>query len=235
MKFRNAKIAAFGATLKKGAQPENDANLQALLAAETPVVTLVGKSWDLHVTAVLETTLEENLSMIGKSVAYFKARGREVIYDAEHFFDGYKANPEYALATLHAAADAGADVLVLCETNGGALPWEVEEIVATVRAEFSTPLGIHTHDDCGCGVANTLAAVRAGAVHVQGTVNGYGERVGNANLCSVIPNLQLKMGKAMPAAREPGRSDQAFPFCGRDRQPASGEAAALRGRLRFRP
>ena len=195
LKLQHAKIAAFGSTLKKGAQLENDANIQALLAAETPVVTLVGKSWDLHVTAVLETTLEENLVMIGKSVAYFKAQGREVIYDAEHFFDGYKANPAYALETLRAAANAGADVLVLCETNGGALPWEVEEIVHTVAAQFNTPLGIHTHDDGGCGVANALAAIRAGAIHIQGTINGYGERVGNANLCTLIADLQLKMGK----------------------------------------
>ena len=195
LKLQHAKIAAFGSTLKKGTQLENDANIQALLAAETPVVTLVGKSWDLHVTAVLETTLEENLVMIGKSVAYFKAQGREVIYDAEHFFDGYKANPVYALETLRAVANAGADVLVLCETNGGALPWEVEEIVHTVAAQFNTPLGIHTHDDGGCGVANALAAVRAGAIHIQGTINGYGERVGNANLCTVIADLQLKMGK----------------------------------------
>jgi 2-isopropylmalate synthase len=195
LKLAHAKIAAFGSTLKKGSTPEKDANIQALLAAGTPVVTLVGKSWDLHVTAVLETTLEENLSMIGKSVAYFKAHGREVIYDAEHFFDGYKANPAYALETLRAAASAGADVLVLCETNGGALPWEVGEIVETVKAQFDSPIGIHTHDDCGCGVANALAAVRAGAVHVQGTINGYGERVGNANLCTIIPDLVLKMGK----------------------------------------
>ena len=195
LKLQHAKIAAFGSTLKKGAQLENDANIQALLAAETPVVTLVGKSWDLHVTAVLETTLEENLMMIGKSVAYFKAQGREVIYDAEHFFDGYKANPAYTLETLRAAANAGADVLVLCETNGGALPWEVEEIVHTVAGQFNTPLGIHTHDDGGCGVANALAAIRAGAIHIQGTINGYGERVGNANLCTLIADLQLKMGK----------------------------------------
>jgi len=195
LKLQHAKIAAFGSTLKKGAQLENDANIQALLAAETPVVTLVGKSWDLHVTAVLEATLEENLVMIGKSVAYFKAQGREVIYDAEHFFDGYKANPAYALETLRAAAKAGADVLVLCETNGGALPWEVEEIVQAVATQFNTPLGIHTHDDGGCGVANALAAVRAGAIHIQGTINGYGERVGNANLCTLIADLQLKMGK----------------------------------------
>ncbi len=190
-----AKIAAFGMTLKKNTTPEEDENIQALYNAGTPVVTLVGKSWDLHVHEVLETSLEGNLSLIQQSVAYFKEREKEVIYDAEHFFDGYKANPGYALETLQAAASAGADVLVLCDTNGGSLPWEVEEIVWTVSARFTTPLGIHTHDDAGCGVANTLAAVRAGAVHVQGTVNGYGERVGNANLCSVIPDLQLKMKK----------------------------------------
>lgn len=194
--FNHARLAAFGATLRKGNQPETDANIQALLAAGTPVVTLVGKSWDLHVTAILETTLEENLAMIASSVAYFKAHGKEVVYDAEHFFDGYKAKPAYALDTLRAAADAGADVLVLCETNGGALPWEVMEIVQVIRSQIEVPLGIHTHDDSGCGVANALAAVRAGAVHVQGTINGYGERVGNANLCSIIPDLQLKMGKS---------------------------------------
>jgi 2-isopropylmalate synthase len=195
IKLRNAKIAAFGSTMKKSSTPEQDPNLQALLEAETPVVTLVGKSWDLHVFDVLETTLEENLAMIAKSVAYIKAQDKEVIYDAEHFFDGYKANPDYSLNTLRAAANAGADVLVLCDTNGGTLPWEVEQIVQVVAAEVDTPLGIHTHDDGGCGVANTLAAVRAGVVHVQGTINGYGERVGNANLCTIIPDLQLKMGK----------------------------------------
>jgi 2-isopropylmalate synthase len=192
--LQNARIAAFGFTLRKGTLPEDDANLQALLVAGTPVVTLVGKSWDLHVSDVLETSLDENLSMIGTSVAYFKAHGKEVIYDAEHFFDGYKANPQYAMETLRAAAGAGADVLVLCETNGGALPWEVEAIVREVGSRFDRPLGIHTHDDGGCGVANALVAVRAGAVHVQGTINGYGERVGNANLCTLIPDLQLKMG-----------------------------------------
>ncbi len=198
--LKNAKIAAFGSTLKKGSRPEDDANIQALLDAGTPVVTLVGKSWDLHVLKVLETTLEENLAMISKSVAYMKAHGKEVIYDAEHFFDGYKANPEYTLKTLRAAADSGADVLVLCETNGGALPWEVQEIVETVLANFDTAIGIHTHDDAGCGVANALAAIRAGAVHVQGTINGYGERVGNANLCTLIPDIQLKMKKScLPA------------------------------------
>jgi 2-isopropylmalate synthase len=195
LRLKHAKIAAFGTTLKKGGKVENDPNLQALLAAETPVVTLVGKSWDMHVSSVLEATLDENLALIGKSVAYFKTFGREVVYDAEHFFNGYKANPDYALETLRTAARAGADVLVLCETNGGALPWEVEAIVKIVVAAFDKPIGIHTHDDSGCGVANTLMAVRAGAVQVQGTINGYGERVGNANLCTIIPDLQLKMGK----------------------------------------
>ncbi len=201
LSLKQAKITAFGATLKKDSQLEQDANIQALRCAGTPVVTLVGKSWDLHVTDVLETSLSENLAMIGKSVAYFKALGKEVIYDAEHFFDGYKANPAYALETVRAAAANGADVLVLCETNGGALPWEVEEILRMVASQVDLPLGIHAHDDSGCGVANTLAAVRAGAVHVQGTINGYGERVGNANLCSILPDLQLKMGKTcVPAA-----------------------------------
>jgi 2-isopropylmalate synthase len=200
LRLRTAKIAAFGFTLKKGVRPEHDANIQSLLAAETPVVTLVGKSWDFHVTDVLEAGLEENLDMIAESVAYFKARGREVIYDGEHFFDGYKANPEYALLTLQAAAENGADVIVLCDTNGGTMPWEVEQIFDETQRRISTPLGMHAHNDSGCGVANTLAAVRAGAVHVQGTINGYGERVGNADLCTIIPNLQLKMGKeCLPA------------------------------------
>ena len=194
LKFQHAKLTAFGATLKKGKRPEDDANIQMLLAAETPVVTLVGKSWDLHVREVLETSLPINLGMIGDSVAYFKERGKQVIYDAEHFFDGFKANPKYAVETLNAAAMNGAEVVVLCDTNGGTLPWEVEEIYKEVAAKVDVDLGIHAHDDSGCGVANTLAAVRAGAVHVQGTVNGYGERVGNANLCSIIPDLQLKMG-----------------------------------------
>lgn len=195
--LKHAKIAAFGSTLRKNTEPEDDTNLQTLLAAETPVITLFGKSWDLQVTDVLVTTLEENLAMIQKSVAFMKAHGREVVYDAEHFFDGYRANPGYALATLRAAAEAGADVLVLCDTNGGTLPWEIEDAIRAVRAELSTPIGIHTHEDSGCAVANALAAVRAGAVHVQGTINGYGERVGNANLCSIIPDLQLRMGKAV--------------------------------------
>ncbi|MBE9475068.1 MAG: citramalate synthase, partial [Chloroflexi bacterium] len=194
--FKHAKMTAFGSTLKKNKRPEDDANIQMLLAAGTPVVTLVGKSWDLHVSEVLETSLSKNLEMIGDSVAYFKERGKEVVYDAEHFFDGYKANPSYALKTLIAAAENGAQVVVLCDTNGGSLPWEIEEICKTVADKVEVAFGIHAHDDGGCGVANTLAAVRVGAVQVQGTINGYGERVGNANLCTIIPDLQLKMGKS---------------------------------------
>jgi 2-isopropylmalate synthase len=196
MKFQHAKMAAFGSTLKKNKRLEDDANIQMLLAADTPVVTLVGKSWDLHVSEVLETSLSKNLEMIGESVGYFKERGKEVVYDAEHFFDGYKANPSYALKTLIAAAENGAQVVVLCDTNGGSLPWEIEEICITVADKVDVAFGIHAHDDGGCGVANTLAAVRVGAVQVQGTINGYGERVGNANLCTIIPDLQLKMGKS---------------------------------------
>jgi 2-isopropylmalate synthase len=195
IEFKSAKITAFGATRRKNTRPEDDPNLQALLASNTPAVALVGKSWDLHVRDVLETDLEENLAMIAESVAYMKANGKEVVYDAEHFFDGYKANPEYAMLTLKVAAEAGADVVVPCDTNGGALPWAVSEIMRKVVRTIDAPVGIHTHNDGGCGVANTLAAVEAGAVHVQGTINGYGERVGNANLSTIIPDLQLKMGK----------------------------------------
>ncbi|MBN1537448.1 MAG: citramalate synthase [Anaerolineales bacterium] len=193
LKLNHAKIAAFGSTTRKGTLPQDDPNIQALLAANTPVVTLVGKSWDFHVKHVLETSLEENLKMIRSSVAYIKSLGKEVVYDGEHFYDGYKANPDYALATFLAAQEGGADVLVLCETNGGCLPWEVEAITKAVKSKIDIPLGIHAHNDSGCGVANSLAAVHAGAVHVQGTINGYGERVGNADLCAIIPNLQLKM------------------------------------------
>ena len=194
MTFKHAKLAAFGSTRRKNTSPEQDKNLQTLLEAETAVITLVGKSWDLHVDEVLETNRDENLAMIEDSVAYLKKHGKEIIYDAEHFFDGYKTHPDYAVATLKAAYKGGADTLVLCDTNGGALPWEIEEIVAVVADLFDIKVGIHAHDDGGNGAANTLAAVRAGAVHVQGTINGYGERVGNANLCTVIPNLQIKMG-----------------------------------------
>ena len=196
MKFKNAKIAAFGSTRRKNSPPETDPNIRALMDAETPVVTLVGKSWDLHVRDVLETDLEENLAMISESVAYMKTQGKEVIYDAEHFFDGFKANPDYALMTVKVAAEAGADCVVLCDTNGGTLTWEMHDIVGQIVDEVETAVGIHTHDDGGCAVANSLTAVSAGATHVQGTINGYGERVGNANLCTIVPDLQIKMNKA---------------------------------------
>lgn len=192
--LKQAKVVAFGSTRRKNSRCESDKNLAALIAAGTPAVALVGKSWDFQVVQVLDTTLEENLAMIGDSVAYMKSQGFEVIFDAEHFFDGYKANPGYALAALRAASEAGADCLALCDTNGGGLPWEIENIVRTVAAQLPTPLGIHVHNDSGCAVANSLAAVRGGCVQVQGTINGYGERVGNADLTSIIPGLQLKMG-----------------------------------------
>jgi len=195
MEFKNAKIAAFGSTRRKNSKPETDPNIMALMDAGTPVVTLVGKSWDLHVRDVLETDLEENLAMISESVAYLKAQGKEVIYDAEHFFDGFKANPDYALMTVKVAAEAGADCVVLCDTNGGTLTWEMHDVVGQIADAVETAVGIHTHDDGGCAVANSLTAVSAGATHVQGTINGYGERVGNANLCTIVPDLQLKMGK----------------------------------------
>jgi len=195
MRWKHARLAAFGATCRVNSQPEDDTNLRALLAAETPVVTVVGKTWTLHVTDVLQTTLDENLRLIRASVAYLKAHGREVIYDAEHFFDGYRADAAYALATLRAALEGGADSISLCDTNGGMLPHQVEEIVRAVRAQFPDELfGIHAHNDSGCAVANSLAALRAGCTLVQGTINGYGERCGNADLCAIIPNLELKMG-----------------------------------------
>lgn len=212
LKLKRAKIVAFGSTCRVKTKPENDPQIQLLIDAQTPAVSIFGKSWDMQVTEVLRTTLDENLRMIRDSVGYVKSQGREVIYDAEHFFDGYKANPEYALSTLKAAVIGGADAVVLCDTNGGCLPWEVAEAVEAVRDELgigvgisnqssvtsprsaSVTLGIHAHNDSGTGVANTLAAVRAGANHVQGTINGYGERCGNADLVSVIADLQLKMG-----------------------------------------
>ncbi len=189
----HAKIAAFGMTRRANGRCEDDPNLAALLEAETPVVTLVGKSSTLHVERVLETSRDENLRMIAESVGYFQRLGREVIYDAEHFFDGYRLDADYALATLRAAAGAGADCIVLCDTNGGELPEVVEQRVRDVRAQLGTPLGIHPHNDSGLAVANALAAIRAGCVHVQGTINGYGERCGNLDLITLIATLQLKL------------------------------------------
>ncbi len=195
-KFRHAKVAAFGSTRRAKDVCSRDPNIQALVEAHTPVVTMVGKTWSLHVREVIRTALEENVAMIADSVRYFKERGKEVFYDAEHFFDGYKDDPDYALRTLAAARDAGADALVLCDTNGGTMPADVARIVADVKRQLRAPLGIHTHNDCGLGVANALAAVGQGAVQVQGTINGYGERTGNCNITSVIANLALKMGVA---------------------------------------
>ena len=192
--WHTAQLAAFGSTRRTGNAPEQDENLRALLEAKTPVCTVVGKSWTLHVAEVLRTTLDQNLEMIADSLAFLNAHGRRVIYDAEHFFDGYKADSIYALRTLRAAVRGGAEIVVLCDTNGGSMPWEVERIVGEVRTELNHPLGIHAHNDSECGVANSLAAVRAGVVHIQGTINGYGERCGNANLCAILPDLELKMG-----------------------------------------
>lgn len=203
LNLQNIRVAAFGSTCRVGSQPQDDANIQGLLEAETPVVTVVGKSWTLHVRDVLRTTQEENLRIIRESLAYLKSHGREVIYDAEHFFDGYKADAGYALVTLQAAVEADADALVLCDTNGGTMPWEIEATVREVRSSFpDVALGIHAHNDGEMAVANSLAAIRAGVTHVQGTVNGYGERCGNANLCALIPNLELKIGvAALPAGK----------------------------------
>lgn len=191
--LRQAKIVAFGSTRRSGRAVEEDENVINLIRAETEAIALFGKSWLLHVKDVLRVSPEDNLTMIAETAAYFKERGKELIYDAEHFFDGWRDDPEYARATLRAAADAGADFLVLCDTNGGFLPEEIGEITRLVRKNFKVPLGIHAHNDGGLAVANSLAAVRAGAIMVQGTFNGYGERTGNADLCTVIPNLQLKM------------------------------------------
>lgn len=193
-KFKQARVAAFGSTRRAQVDCAADGQIARLLEAGTPVVTLVGKTWSLHVAEVIRTTREENRAMIADSVRFFKERGKEVVYDAEHFFDGYKDDPRYALATLQAAADAGADWVVLCDTNGGTLPSDVARVTAEVRRQLTCALGIHPHNDCGVGVANALAAIEHGATQVQGTMNGYGERTGNCNLTTVIPCLALKLG-----------------------------------------
>ncbi len=192
LRLKKAKITAFGSTRRKGIKVKDDPNNQYLLNTDTPAVTIVGKSWDLHVKKVIMASPDENLDMIGETVAFFKKKDKEVIFDAEHFFDGFKSNPEYALDTLQAAVDGGADWLILCETNGGTFPSEVFEITKNVIKKFSSPVGIHCHNDCGMAVANSIMAVEAGAAQVQGTFIGLGERCGNANLSTIIPNLQLK-------------------------------------------
>jgi 2-isopropylmalate synthase len=190
----HAQVTAFGSTRRAGIAVEDDPHLAALLDARTAVIAVFGKSWHLHVAEVLQTTPEENLRMIAETIHYLREGGRRVLYDAEHFFDGYRDDAAYALETLRAAAEAGAEVAVLCDTNGGTLPSQVASVVETVKRVVSIPLGIHAHNDIDAAVAATIAAVEAGAGHVQGTINGYGERCGNANLCSIIPTLQLKLG-----------------------------------------
>jgi 2-isopropylmalate synthase len=203
-KFKNARLSAFGSTRRPQTNPRDDENLNALLASATHTVTIFGKSWDLHVEDIMKNTLEENLAMIRDSVEFLKLNDREVIYDAEHFFDGYKHNKDYASETLKAALDGGADFIVLCDTNGGALPFEIETIIGEVQERFNNgyekeskgialKLGIHTHNDCGLAVANSISAVQKGAVMIHGTINGYGERCGNADMTSIIPIFCLKM------------------------------------------
>jgi 2-isopropylmalate synthase len=192
--FGSARLAAFGSTHRATTPPQNDENIQALLDTQAETITVFGKSWDLHATQVLEVTLDENLALIENTVTYLKEQGRQVVYDAEHFFDGYKSKPEYALRTLRAAVLAGADMVILCDTNGGTLPHDLRNIMKAAQPYLSVPVGIHAHNDCGLALANSLEAVQCGASIVQGTVNGYGERCGNADLVSVIGVLQLKMG-----------------------------------------
>ena len=194
VKFKHARLASFGCTRRPKYTAESDPLMKNLVDSGTPVVALFGKSWDFHVTDALRIPLEQNLEMIYDSIKYLKAIGREAIFDAEHFFDGFKANPEYAMKSLQAAADGGADALVLCDTNGGTLPLEAGDITALVCAKFKVPIGAHIHNDSGLAIADSVTAVQRGATHVQGTINGYGERCGNANLCAIIPILSLKLG-----------------------------------------
>ena len=193
-RFTTAKLAAFGSTVRKDTEPADDEGLRALLAAGTKHTVVFGKAWDLHVDCILGTTLAENLAMISKTIEFLRRNGRTVFFDAEHFFDGYKAHPEYALDVVKTAEKAGASTIVLCDTNGGCFPDEISKTVKAVSKVIKTPLGIHCHNDTGCAAANTVAAVKAGACHVQGTFPGIGERCGNADLCTVIPDLQLKLG-----------------------------------------
>jgi len=194
LKLKRAEVVAFGSTRHANVKASQDKVLKGLLSADTQSITIFGKSWDLHVRDVFRVDLDENLRMIEDSVKFLKSKDRRVLYDAEHFFDGYKANKEYAIRTLRAAEEAGADRIILCDTNGGTITSQVFDIVEDVKAAIKTPLGIHAHNDCEMAVANSIAAIQAGCVHVQGTVNGYGERCGNANLMSILANLKLKLG-----------------------------------------
>lgn len=195
IRFKKSELVAFGSTKRAKISPAKDGNLKSLLNSGTKIVTVFGKTWDLHVEGVLKVSLQENLNMIKETVEYLKSKKRRVFYDAEHFFDGYLNNKDYALETLREAIKAGCDEVVLCDTNGGMITYELARIVMAVVSEFCAPLGIHTHNDSGMAVANTIAAVDAGCGMVQGTINGYGERCGNADLCVIVPNLQLKMGR----------------------------------------
>jgi 2-isopropylmalate synthase len=202
VQWKTALIAAFGSTCRVKSGPEDDINIRALLDSRTPVCTIFGKTWTLHVTDVLLTSLDDNLRIIEQSVAYLKANGKRVIYDAEHFFDGYKADSTYALETLQAAIRGGAETVVLCDTNGGTLPWDLERIIREIKPALRHPFGIHTHNDSECAVINSLIAIREGAMQVQGTINGVGERCGNANLISIIADLELKIGiQCLPEGR----------------------------------
>jgi 2-isopropylmalate synthase len=202
LRLSTSALVAFGSTRRPRGKVDSDETLRHLVDAGAPTVCIVGKCWDYHVTEALHTTLDEGVAMVADSIAFLKGAGLDVLFDAEHFFDGYKRNPEFSLRVLEAAAEAGADWLVLCDTNGGSLPFEVETAVTGVVEYLDTPVGVHLHDDAGCGVANALAGVRAGATQVQGTINGYGERTGNCNLTSIIPNLTVKMGiETIPADR----------------------------------
>ncbi len=193
LSLSHSKIVAFGSTRHAHSDVENDVNVRALLEAGTPAVTVVGKSWDFHVFHALDTTLEENLAMITDTVAYLKGKGLEVLFDAEHFFDGYNENRDHAMATLEAAARGGADTIILCDTNGGTMPLEMRAVIQQVKEHINVPLGIHSHNDADMAVANSIIALQSGATHVQGTINGYGERCGNADLCAIIANIHLKM------------------------------------------
>ena len=234
--LRNATITAFGSTRRGGCVDANrDPQIQTLLDSEASVLTLVGKSSAMQATDVLNVSLEENLSMIADSISYLRSQGRRVMFDAEHFFDGYKYDSGYAIQCLRAAADAGAECVVLCDTNGGTLPEDISEIVTTVGQEIGVSLGIHTHNDADTAVAGALAAVRAGATQVQGTVNGYGERTGNANLLSVIANLKLKMGIDCVTDEQLAGLTEASSIRRRPRQHAAQLPATLRGSQRLRP
>ncbi len=191
--LKHATVIAFGSTRKASNPVRKDSNLEALLNAATDTITLFGKTWSLHVTEALGISLAKNLELIGDSIGYLRSKGRRVFYDAEHFFDGFRTNPEYAINTIRKAVEAGAERVILCDTNGGTMPWEIRNVCRVIRRECPVPLGIHAHNDCEMAVANSLVAIETGIVQVQGTINGIGERCGNANLCSIIPNLELKM------------------------------------------